>query len=167
MQEGVRQWRREALLVLLKREPGQSAGQLAEAFSVACMGEDVPAHVWRDMTPPAVAGVLRQLGNAGMARQADMQRNPRAGREEPRWSVVDPASIADELPPFAPEPSSEETPADSPGRAPARVVASGEETAIALQAAFDEIAGMRIRHQRELDVLMQRLRERLGHLLDP
>ena len=172
-QESMKQWRQEALLVVLKRQPGLSAGQLAEAFLIACMGEGVPQQVWAETSPAAVAGVLRQLNSAGRVKQTDIQRNRRAGRDEPCWSVVDPASIPDELPPFGPQPRPKEglpRGERTPLTTPALVPAIGREAPRAgmpqeIRSAIDTLVGMHLRHLRELESLEKHLREQFG--LDP
>lgn len=163
MGESVKQWRREALLALLKATPGQTAAQLAEAFATACMGEGVPVHVWQEMSPQAVLGILRQLCNAGQVEQAGAQRNARAGRYGPVWAVLDSASIPNGVPPFVEdrEPEARSKP-HALSHAAALGTAPHDHPGHELKAAFDELVGMQARHQRELEAAMQRLRERFG-----
>ena len=159
-----------ALLALLKHSPAQSSADLAEGLVTVGRAETVPSRFWSSVTPQTVFGILRRLECSDQVRRAGVKVDTRAGRDVPVWVLVNPASVAGDLPPVFED--VDPTP-DAPGDAQAQ---DPDPDPKVLLSAFDELAGIvgrqrreldRIaalveQHKRDVDDFVDRLRVRLG-----
>lgn len=157
----VQEWRREALLSLLKNRPNQTASALSDLFEAMCDSENVPKKYSGSMGSQTVSGILRQMTHQGLVVAADSARNARAGRDEPRWSLVDPASAPTEFPPIL------DMELSPPEQEPAQAATGVDPVEhAAFRTTLDELAGITARHRDELAGLLQRHAREMGTCLD-
>ena len=157
----VQAWRRVALLSLLKVKPNQSAAELSDSFEAICDSEGVPSKYSRDMGSQTVSGILRQMKSGSLVVALDSTRNARAGRDEPRWALADPASVSSEFPPIL-EYDAPAAPAPAVDRAEHEAFrTTADELAGIVVRHRDELAGVMSRHARELEACIARMATRL------
>lgn len=157
-------YRRALALACLHRVPEGSdfaptAAEIMEHMVALGQAEGHPKHCWVGLTSANVSGILRALRGEGKARELARRHNPRQGRLEPTWIVVD------RNPKFpVPTPPDTESTERAPTEEEALYDSLSRTQLCELLRVHDKIAGASVRFMREIQDINEEARTRLARV---